>query len=145
MDNIKFDDEFVDIDKVKSLIIDILNKSERIPYLDFKSNNLELCPDELEYKYTYVTNELSTIFYKILIDKELSSVFPHSVSVINNLDCKKKIRLAVKVIVIYNMSINDEHDEYYDINGKYFNYEIIEIGDLFDPSNIMKGDTNGII
>lgn len=139
MDKIKFDDELVDIDKVKSLIIDMLNKSERIPYVDFKSDNLELCPDELEYKYTYADNELSTIFYKILIDKELSSVFPHSVSVINNFDWQKKIRLAVKVIVINNMSINDEHDEYYDINGKYFNYEIIEIRDLFDPSEIMKG------
>lgn len=138
MDKIKFDDELVNIDKVKSLIIDMLNKSERIPYVDFKSNNLELCQDELEYKYTYVDNELSTIFYKILIDKELSSVFPHSVSVINNLDYQKKIRLEVKVIVIYNMSINDEHDEYYDINGKYFNYKIIEIGGLFDPSEIMK-------
>nr|DAT18595.1 MAG TPA: hypothetical protein [Caudoviricetes sp.] len=145
MDKIKFDDELVDIDKVKSLIIYMLNKSERIPYVDFKSDNLELCPDELEYKYTYADNELSTIFYKILIDKELSSVFPHSVSVINNFDWQKKIRLAVKVIVIYNMSINDEHDEYYDINGKYFNYEIIEIGDIFSPSDIMKGDTNGSI
>ena len=142
MDKIKFDDELVNIDKVKSLIIDMPNKSERIPYVDFKSNNLELCPDELEYKYTYVDNELYTIFYKILIDKELSSVFPHSVSVINNLDYQKKIRLAVKVIVTYNMDINDEHDEYYDINGKYFNYEIIEIGDLFDPSEIIKGDAN---
>lgn len=145
MDKIKFDDELVNIDKVKSLIIDMLNKSERIPYVDFKSDNLELCPDELEYKYTYADNELSTIFYKILIDKELSSVFPHSVSVINNFDWQKKIHLAVKVIVIYNMSINDEHDEYYDINGKYFNYEIIEIRDLFDPSEIMKGDANGPI
>lgn len=142
MDKIKFDDELVDVDKVKSLIIDMLNKSERIPYVDFKSDNLELCPDELEYKYTYADNELSTIFYKILIDKELSSIFPHSVSVINNLDHQKKIRLAVKVIVIYNMSINDEHDEYYDINGKYFNYEIIEIGDLFDQLEIIKGDAN---
>lgn len=145
MDKIKFDDKLVDIDKVKSLIIDMLNKSERIPYVDFKSDNLELCPDELEYKYTYADNELSTIFYKILIDKELSSVFPHSVSVINNFDWQKKICLEVKVIVIYNMSINDEHDEYYNINGKYFNYEIIEIGDLFDPSEIMKGDANGSI
>lgn len=142
MDKIKFDDELVDIDKVKSLIIDMLNKSERIPYVDFKSDNLELCPDELEYKYTYADNELSTIFYKILIDKELSSVFPHSVSVINNFDWQKKIRLAVKVIVTYNMDINDELDEYYDINGKYFNYEIIEIGDLFNPSEIMKKGVN---
>lgn len=141
MDKIKFDDELVDIDKVKSLIIDMLNKSERIPYVDFKSDNLELCPDELEYKYTYADNELSTIFYKILIDKELSSVFPYSVSVIN-LEWRNEIRLEIKVIVTYNMDINDEHDEYYDINGKYFNYEIIEIGDLFDPLEIIKGDAN---
>lgn len=28
MDKIKFDDELVDVDKVKSLIIDMLNKSD---------------------------------------------------------------------------------------------------------------------
>ena len=144
MNNIKFDDELVDIDKVKSLIIDMLNKSERIPYVDFKSNNLELCSDELNYKYTYVTNELSEIFYKLLINKELSSVFPYSVSVIN-LEWRNEIRLEIKVIVTYNMDINDEHDEYYDINGKYFNYEIIKIEDIFSPSDIMKGDANGPI
>lgn len=40
MDNIKFDDELVNIDKVKSLIIDMLNKSERIPYVDFKFDSI---------------------------------------------------------------------------------------------------------
>ena len=142
MDNIKFDDENVDINKVKSLIMDMLNKSERLNIIDFKSDNLELVPDEFEYRLDY-EDKLYTIFYKILINKE-TSVIPYSLSIIN-LNERNKINLELKVIATYKVSINDEPDAYYDINGKYFNHEIILIEDLFDPSDIMKGDTNGSI
>ena len=114
MDKIKFDDELVDVDKVKSLIIDMLNKSERIPYVNFKSDNLELCPDELEYKYTYADNELSTIFYKILIDKELSSKSNESEAIVKVFFENNMLDNTSVFSFMFRIDTHDKSDEWFE-------------------------------
>lgn len=50
MDKIKFDDELVNIDKVKSIFMDLLNNSRIKDYIDFEKDNLDLDINELYYK-----------------------------------------------------------------------------------------------
>lgn len=76
MNNIKFDEELVDIDKVKSLFMNLLNNSRIKDYIDFEKDNLDLDVNEFYYKRSYFSNEICFIYYDVLINKKTVVCIP---------------------------------------------------------------------
>ena len=136
MDNIKFDEELVDIDKVKSLIIDLLNDSRIKDYIDFTKDNLDLDVNEMYYKRSYFSNEICFLYYNILINKKPLSVFPHCVT-LDHIEDKGIIRMGIQVILVNEFKDNK--------NNPFFVCDILKMEEDFDLSDIMKGETNGSI
>ena len=136
MDNIKFDEELVDIDKVKSLIIDLLNDSRIKDYIDFTKDNLDLDVNEMYYKRSYFSNEICFLYYNILINKKPLSVFPHCVT-LDHIEDKGIIRMGIQVILVNEFKDNK--------NNPFFVCDILKMEEYFDLSDIMKGETNGSI
>ena len=131
MNNIKFDEELVDIDKVKSIFMDLLNNSRIKDYIDFEKDNLDLDVNEFYYKRSYFSNEICFIYYNVLINKKPLFVFPHYVT-LNHIEDKDIIRMGIQVMLIDEFNDNK--------NRPFYVCDILKKEEDFNMEDIMKGE-----